>query len=206
MTLSLEQILIAVGAILMTWIFNNTKLREGITDWFVSRLGIDSYNINNHNIKVSLKSIKFEAKLNEFDNPLKTELYHYYIETVLDNMDEFVAEILLKEKKLSFEETKKLIKNTMYDKLTHINKEIDRKINMPGSLQDKFDKFRNYLTMQHTYAIENSLQSANKKLLLVQVLDAVENNSRWFLFYSTEMFDNFNGHFDTLTRRDVFKV
>lgn len=205
MTLSLEQVLIAGGAILMTWIFNNTKLREGITDWFISRLGIDSYNINNHNVKVSLKSIKFEAKLNEFDNPLKTELYHYYIDTVLDNMDEFVAEILSKEKKLSFEETKKLIKNTMYDKLTHINKEIDRTINMPGPLQDKFDKFRNYLTMQHTYAIENSLQSANKKLLLVQVLDAVENNSRWFLFYSTEMFDNFNGHFDTLTRRDVFK-
>jgi hypothetical protein len=75
MTLSLEQVLIAVGAILMTWIFNNTKLREGITDWFVSRLGIDSYNINNHNVKVSLKSIKFEAKLNEFDNPLKTRNY-----------------------------------------------------------------------------------------------------------------------------------
>lgn len=205
MTFSIEQVLIAVGAILMTWIFNNTKLREGITDWFVSRLGIDSYNISNHNVKVSLKSIKFEAKLNEFDNPLKTELYHYYIETVLDNMDEFVAEILSKEKKLSFEETKKLIKNTMYDKLTYINKEIDRTINMPGPLQDKFDKFRNYLTMQHTYAIEHALQSANKKLLLVQVLDAVENNSRWFLFYSTEMFDNFNGHFDTLTRRDVFK-
>ena len=93
----------------------------------------------------------------------------------------------------------------MYDILIEVNNDIDRNIKMPDLLQDKFDKFRNYLTMQHTYAIENALQSANKKLLLVQVFDAIENNSRWFLFYSTEMFDNFNGHFDTLSRSDVFR-
>lgn len=204
MTFNFEQLLIAVGAILMTWIFNNTKLREGITDWFISRLGKDSYNVNNHNVSVSLKSIKFESKLNEFDNPLKTELYHYYIDTVLTNMEDLVNEILTKEKKLTFEDTKKLIKNTMYDKLTHINTQIDQNINMPNPLQDKFDKFRNYLTMQHTYAIDHALQSPNKKLLLIQVLDAIDNNSRWFLFYSTEMFDNFNGHFDALSRKDIF--
>ena len=45
-----------------------------------------------------------------------------------------------------------------------------------------------------------------KKILLIQVLDAIETNSRWFLFYNTEMFDNFNGHFDSLTRKDVFKI
>jgi len=205
MAFGLQEVLIAGGAILTTWIFNNVKLREGLTDWFVSRLGISSYNISNHNIKVTLKSIKFEANLNEFDNDLKTELYKYYINSVLDNMNKLVEEVLDKQKKLSFEDTKKLIKYQMYDILTDVNNDIDRKIDMPDALQEKFDKFRNYLTMQHTYAIENTLQSANKKLLLVQVFDAIENNSRWFLFYSTEMFDNFNGHFDNLSRSDVFR-
>ena len=92
----------------------------------------------------------------------------------------------------------------MLDTLSNINDEIDTKVEMPNQLQDKFDKFRNYLTMQHTYAIENALQANNKKLLLIQVFDAIENNSRWFLFYSTEMFDNFNGYFDMLSRNDVF--
>ena len=199
-----NEVLIAVGAILTTWILNNSKLKEGTTDWFVARLGLDTYNIQNHNVKESLKKLKFESKLTEFDNALKTELFHYYIETVIDAMNELVIDILSQEKKLSLEETKRLIKNSLYDKLSYIQNNIDNKIKMPDPLQDKFDRFRNYLTLQHTYAVENALQSSNKKLLLVQVLDAIENNSRWFLFYSTEMFENFNGHFDILTKKDVF--
>lgn len=204
MTFGTNELMIAGGAILTGWILNNTKLKEGITEWFVARLGIDTYNIQNHNVKETLKKLKFESKLTEFDNTLKTELYHYYIETVIDAMNELVIDILIKEKKLSLEETKRLIKNSLYDKLSYIQSNIDNKIKMPNSLQDKFDRFRNYLTLQHTYAVENALQSSNKKLLLVQVLDAIENNSRWFLFYTTEMFDNFNGHFDSLTKKDIF--
>ena len=162
------------------------------------------YNAPAFPVEESLKKLKFESKLTEFDNALKTELFHYYIETVIDAMNELVIDILSQEKKLSLEETKRLIKNSLYDKLSYIQNNIDNKIKMPDPLQDKFDRFRNYLTLQHTYAVENALQSSNKKLLLVQVLDAIENNSRWFLFYSTEMFENFNGHFDILTKKDVF--
>jgi len=199
-----NEVLIAVGAILTTWILNNSKLKEGTTEWFVSRLGIDTYNINNHNVKESLKKLKFESKLTEFDNALKTELFQYYIETVIDAMNELVVDIITQEKKLSLEETKRLVKNSLYDKLQYIENNIDNKIKMPDPLQEKFDRFRNYLTLQHTYAVENALQSSNKKLLLVQVLDAIDNNSRWFLFYTQEMFENFNGHFNTLTKKDVF--
>lgn len=204
MDVGMNEILIVVGAILTTWVLNNSKLKEGATDWFVNRLGIDNYSIQNHNVKESLKKLKLESKLTEFDNALKTELFHYYIETVLDAMNELVVDILSQEKKLSLEETKRLVKNSLYDKLSYIQHNIDNKIKMPDPLQDKFDRFRNYLALQHTYAVENALQSSNKKLLLVQVLDAIDNNSRWFLFYSTELMDGFNGHFDSLTRKDVF--
>jgi hypothetical protein len=205
MNFGLQELLIASGAILATWIFNNVKLREGVTDWFVSRLGVDSYNISNHNVKENIKSLKLEAVSTQYDNEIKEELYLFYVELVLNNMIEIIDDILLKEKKMSFEELKKHIKNTVYDKLDNINVIIKNKIQMPSELQNKFDKFKNYLTLQHSYAIEHALQSPNKKLLLIQVFDAIENNNRWFLFYSTEMFDNFNGHFDTLTRADVFK-
>lgn len=204
MTFGTEELLLAIGAVITTWVLNNGKLKEGMTEWFVSRLGIDTYNIQNHNVKETLKKLKFESKLTEFDNALKTELYHFYIETVVDAMNELVVDILTNEKKLSLEETKKLIKNSLYDKLSYIQNNVDSKIKMPDPLEEKFNRFRNYLTLQHTYAVENALQSSNKKLLLVQVLDAIENNSRWFLFYTTEMMENFNGHFDSLKKSDVF--
>lgn len=204
MTFGTEEVLIAIGAVITTWVLNNSKLKEGMTDWFVARLGIDTYNIQNHNVKETLKKLKFESKLTEFDNALKTELYHFYIETVVDAMNELVVDILTNEKKLSLEETKKLIKNSLYDKLSYIQNNVDSKIKMPDPLEEKFNRFRNYLTLQHTYAVENALQSSNKKLLLVQVLDAIENNNRWFLFYTTEMMENFNGHFDSLKKSDVF--
>ena len=79
MEFGMNEILIAVGAILTTWILNNKKLKEGTTEWFVSRLGINAYDIQNHTVKESLKKLKFESKLIEFDNALKTELFHYYI-------------------------------------------------------------------------------------------------------------------------------
>lgn len=204
MTFGTEELLLAIGAVITTWVLNNGKLKEGMTEWFVSRLGIDTYNIQNHNVKETLKKLKFESKLTEFDNALKTELYHFYIETVVDAMNELVVDILTNEKKLSLEETKKLIKNSLYDKLSYIQNNVDSKIKMPDPLEEKFNRFRNYLTLQHTYAVENALQSSNKKLLLVQVLDAIENNNRWFLFYTTEMMENFNGHFDSLKKSDVF--
>lgn len=203
--MTIDQVLIAAGAVLTTWIFNNTKLKEGITDWFVKFIGRDKFEIKNHTVIQTLRALKFESKLTEYDNKLKTELFHFYIEVVLNTMGDLVNNILTGETGLSLEDTKKLIKNTMYDKLLYINTELDTKIKMPDALQNKFDRFTNYLNMQHTYAIENALQSTSKKILLIQVLDAIETNSRWFLFYNTEMFDNFNGHFDSITRKDVFK-
>lgn len=204
MTFGSEYVLITVGGILTAWILNNQKLREGITEWFVTCIVKDPYNIKDHTIKESFKKLKFESKLTEYDNALKTELYHYYIELVIDSINELVIDILANEKALSLEETKKFIKNALYDKLSYIENDIDTKIKMPDPLQDKFDKLRNYLALQHTYAVENALQASNKKLCLVQILDAFENNSRWFCFYVTEMMENFNGHFDLLKRKDVF--
>ena len=199
-----EYILVTIGGILAGWVLNNASLREGTTEWFVTRLGIGQYDVSNHHVKETLKKLKFEARLTEFDNVLKTELFHYYTDIVLDNMNDLVNDILSLEKKLSLEETKKMIKNSLYDKLTIIQNNIDSTIKMPIALQNKFDKFINYLSLQHTYAIENALQSSNKKLLMFQVLDAIDNNNRWFLFYSQEMYQSFNGGFDTLSKKDIF--
>lgn len=204
--MTLDQVLIAAGAVLTTWIFNNTRLREGVTDSALRFLGRDKFDIKNHTVTETLKALKFECKLTDYDNKLKTELFHFYIEVVLNTMNELIENILKEESKLSLEDTKKLIKNTMYDKLLYINTELDTKIKMPDVLQTKFDRFTNYLNMQHTYAIENALQATSKKILLIQVFDAIETNSRWFLFYNTEMFDNFNGHFDSISRKDIFKI
>jgi hypothetical protein len=203
MDVNTNQVLVVIGAILTTWVLNNAKLKEGLTDWYVSRLGIGSYNIKNHNVKETITGLKFESRMTDYDNQLKTELYKHYTETFLSNMDMFIDDVI-DNSKLSLEDLKKHVKNSMYDRLQTIQTQIDQTVRMPEELQVKFDRFRNYLTMQHTYVIDNALQSSNKKLLLIQVCDAIENNARWFLFYSTEMFVNFNGHFDNLQRCDVF--
>lgn len=200
------QVIVVAVAILTTWILNNAKLKDGLTDWWIGRLGIDSYNIQNHNVKETITALKFETGMTDYDNKIKTDLYHFYTNLFLDNMNHFINELVSREKKMSLEELKKLIKNEMYEKLNTIQHEVDNKIRMPNDLQSKFDRFRNYLTMQHTYVIDNALQASNKKLLLIQVMDAIENNARWFVFYSTEMFYTFNGSFDNLSRNDVFKV
>jgi len=202
MEFGLSEILVGVGGVLTTWVFNNTKLREGLTDFFLNKLG-RRYNVNNHNVKTTLKSLKFELKMTIFDNAVKSELYHYYVYSFLNIMDELII-TLMSNKKLGFNEIKKIIKHTMYDKLLELNNDINININLPDDIQDKFSKFRNYLTLQYTYAIEHALNAPTKRILIIQVLDAVENNSRWFLFYSTEMFNNFNGQFDNLKSEDIF--
>lgn len=193
-----------IGAFLTIYIINNARLKEGITDWILGIFGRNTYDITDHNVREQLKALKFDSRLNEFDNKIKTDLYHYYVETVLNTMHDLVTDILDNQKKMSFSALKAHVNNNIYDRLSSINTEIDKQVSMPDQLQEKFDKFRNYLTKQHTYSIDNALHASNKKLLLVQVLDAIENNSRWFLFYTTEMFENFNGHFDALSRSEVF--
>ena len=121
MSFGIEEILIGIGTFVTVYIINNSKLREGITDWFINLIGKNNYNISDHNVKESIKALKFEANLTEFDNKIKTDLYHYYVETVLNTMNDLVLEILEKEKSLNFHSTKTNIKNNMYDKLSQIN-------------------------------------------------------------------------------------
>jgi len=203
-SIGINEILAGLGIFLTTYIISNIKLREGVTEWFVNFIGKNNYDISQHNIIEDIKKLIFESILNEYDNKLKTELYHFYTNLVLETMSDFSKLIIEKEKKLSFQELKSFIKNNMYDKFGKMNIDIDKNISMPKDLQIKFDKLNNYLTKQHTYSIDNALQSPNKKLLLIQVLDAIYHNSRWFLFYTTEMFENFNGHFDKLSKKDIF--
>lgn len=202
MEFGLNEILIAVGGILMTWIFNNAKLREGLTDLILSKVG-NNYDISTYNVQTSLKSLRFEAKLTNFDNHVKTELYQYYVDEFFNIMNDIITE-LLDNKKLKFHEIKTFIKHAMYERLTLLNEKIDKEIKLPDELNDKFTQFRKYLTLQYSYVIEHALHAQNKKIMLIQVLDAIDNNSRWFLFYCTEMFNNFNGKFETLTIDDVF--
>jgi hypothetical protein len=75
---------------------------------------------------------------------------------------------------------------------------------MPDVLQDKFDTFRNYLDKQHIYVLEKALHAPTKSLLNIQLLDALETNIRWMFFYATDMFEGFNGHFDSLVKNDIF--
>lgn len=203
-SIGINEILAGLGIFLTTYIISNIKLREGVTEWFVNFIGKNNYDISQHNIIEDIKKLTFESELNEYDNKLKTELYHFYTNLVLETMRDFSKLIIEKEKKLSFQELKSFIKNNMYDKFGKMNMDIDKNISMPKDLQIKFDKLNNYLTKQHTYSIDNALQSPNKKLLLIQVLDAIYHNSRWFLFYTTEMFEGFNGHFDKLSKKDIF--
>ena len=60
MVVGINEILIGMGTVISIWVINNYKLKEGITSWFVDRLGIDTYDIKNHNIKETLKKIILE--------------------------------------------------------------------------------------------------------------------------------------------------
>lgn len=204
-TLIISNIILGLGTLFTIYIINNNKLRDGITEIFLNFIGKNKLDTTSHNIKDTLYNLKFKSNHSIFSNDLKTELYHFYVTEVLTNMEKLVDEILEAEKKMKLREFKSFIKQKMYNRLSDINIEIDKKVLMPKPLQEKFDNFKNYLTKQHTYAIDNALSVNNKKLLIIKVLDAVENNSMWFLFYTTEMFENFNGHFNNLTKQDVFR-
>lgn len=201
----LPGVLTGIGAFITIYIINNTKLREGLTDWFLSYFKRGHIDFESHNIKETIIQQKFNAKHTEFNNDLKTELFHYYVDVTLTTMEQLVDEVLEQEKKLNIKQLKLFIKQKMYNRLSVISSDIDKKISMPEPLQDKFDRFKNHLAKQHTHAIDNALTTPDKKTMVIKVLDAIENNSMWFTFYSIEMFETFNGHFDKLDRTDIFK-
>ena len=199
-----ESVGVAASAMFATYVINNSKLREHITDWFIERIGMGSVKYKTHPIHETIKQMMLESHLVELDNKLKEELYKYFIKCVLDTIKNIADSCLAKEKKLNLEATKKIIRSIVLDNLNNMRLQIDENIKMPDDLQDKFDRFRNYLTKQLINTIEHSLTSTSKKILLLQFLDSLEINTRWFFFYTTEMFENFNGHFNHLDRKDVF--
>ena len=204
MNLGLQEIIIAIGAVISTWIFNNTRLREGVTDCFVSYLGNKNYTAEMHSVLETIKGLQYEAKLEDFENKLKEELYKWYINTTLEGYVQFINDYIQINNKLKLEDLKKETKHLLYSKLSEVRHRVDTSIRMPDQLQSKFDQFRNYLDKQILDVLEKSLSANSRSLLNIQLLDALETNTRWMVFYTTSMFENFNGHFDNLKRKDVF--
>lgn len=204
MNVGTQEIIIASGAIVSTWIFNNVRLREGITEWFVSNLGSKNYTAEMHSVLETIKGLQYEAQLEDFENKLKEELYKWYINTTLDGFVEFINEYIQINRKLKLEDLKKETKNILYNKLSGIRNKVDQSIKMPEELQSKFNQFRNYLDKQILDILEKSLSANSRSVLNIQLLDALETNTRWMVFYTTSMFENFNGHFDHLKRKDIF--
>lgn len=205
MIFGLEQIGIAVGAVLTTWIVNNKKLRDGLTEWFINKTNNNQFNNIDHTVVETITSLKYESSLQEFNNQLKEDLYKYYMNTCFDNFLNFIEEYNKLSKKHKLLDLKRETKLLLYTTLNNEKIFIDNNVQMPEVLQNKFDTFRNYLSKQHLYVLERALTSNSKVLLNIQLLDAIETNIRWTFFYTTDMFEGFNGHFDSLTRSDVFK-
>jgi len=88
-SIGINEILAGLGIFLTTYIISNIKLREGVTEWFVNFIGKNNYDISQHNIIEDIKKLIFESILNEYDNKLKTELYHFYTNLVLETMSDF---------------------------------------------------------------------------------------------------------------------
>lgn len=204
MTFGIEHIGVALGAILTTFILNNTKLKEGATEWFVNRIGSGKFDATDHTVFETIKGLVYEASIQEFDNELKEMLYKYYMETVLLNFKDFADNYAIISKTKKINELKKETKILLYNTLHLTKTKIDTTIKMPDVLQSKFDTFRNYLDKQHIYVMEKAINANTKTILNIQLLDALENNIRWMFFYTTDMFEGFNGRFDSLSKNDIF--
>ena len=204
MTFGLEHAGIAIAAILSTWVLNNIKLKEGLTEWFINKVGSGKFDVSDHTVIETIKGLMYEAGIQEFDNNLKEELYKFYIETSLFYFIKFSNSYSELSKKHKLVDLKKETKNLLYNTLRELKDIIDSSILMPLPLQSKFDTFRNYLDKQHIYVLEKVLTANTKTLLNIQLLDALETNIRWMFFYTTDMFEGFNGQFNHLTRNEVF--
>lgn len=204
MTFGLEHVGIVIGAILTTWILNNGKLKEGLTEWFINKVGSGKFDANDHSVIETINGLLYESQIQEFDNELKEELYKYYITNCLNSFKIFAEEYVKLTAKHKLNDLKKETKKLLYSILNDLKLKIDNSIKMPAVLQDKFDSFRNYLDKQHITVLEKALAAPSKTLLNIQLLDALENNIHWMFFYTTDMFEGFNGQFNQLSRSDVF--
>ena len=204
MTFGTEQVLMVLAAVVTTYIVQNIKLREGLTEFIIYKLSKGKFNAEDHTVLETIKGLQYESHIQEFDNKLKENLYNYYINTCLSYFGQFTESYIKMSKDKNLKDLKKETKLLLYSTLKDLKNNIDSAVKMPEILQDKFDTFRNYLDKQHIYVLEKALTAPTKSLLNIQLLDALETNIRWMFFYTTDMFEGFNGHFDSLAKHDIF--
>lgn len=201
-----NNILVSLATIFTFWVLQNKGLRDGVTEWFINKKLKKRNSIKDHNVLISLEQIKYKLNRVQFEEKLKTELFIFYTTIFIDNMEEFVKSILTQYKNLSLVELKKTITLEMLKTLKDIDSKIEDTIQMPDELQHQFNTFSNYLSIHHTEEIENVLSIANNKDVLVDLIfNTVASNSSWCLFYTTAMFERFNGKFKKLSKEDIFK-
>ncbi len=201
-----------LATFITTWIINNTKLKEGITDKFLSmvgKFGSRKIDLKNHKAFIIVKNYENHLNLFLFNGHTKSVFYKEFIGIIFKHITQMMEDVISNFQSNNIKEN---VEFYIVEKLElarkSINEEIEEKLNIPIKIQNQIDHWKSLML--------NSLRSTIEQLItddsndegyfkVYRTLDAILTTANFITGTGSILFNNINGAFDEITIENIYK-
>lgn len=199
----------AIGGAITWMITSNQKLKEGLSDLLLKKLGrtrIKKIPLINHKLFGLLEKKESNMAVFIIDDAMKMAFYTLYIQTSFEGIKNAAKKIVELEKSNVLIEHAAL--EAIYKMHTEIDNSIEAKLRIPEKVKPSFNKWRAMMTNSLNESLKEILSDdliENNYILAYRTLDVLVFYVTTLLHTGAVEMSRLNGSFKGLELKDIIK-
>jgi len=202
-----------VGAIASYLFVSNSKMREGITDYFLKKMNktkINKIALERHRIFGLLEQRRSVLSTFVIDDPVKLEFYSTYIQASFGSINDMALELIKLEKDIKDPyEFSSMALSLMYKAEEVTRQKVNNSLNIPKKVERSFNQWRDMMTSAFNESMKSILNDDlfdNNYFTTYRLLDVVSFYVEMLLQTGAVEMARLNGAFEGMTIEDIIKT
>ena len=206
----ISYIIPAVGTLFSLWVIQNTKLKDGVTELFLSmvgKFGGKKIPLKSHRAFIMLHNYETQLNLFLFNNQTKSTFYKEFIGIIFKNihvtMDKLVTAYNAGNTNVEY-----LIAEGIEECATRIDADIRNKLVIPTKIENQIAHWKTLMInsiRNSIFALINDDVNNSDYFKVYRTLDTCLTLTTFITGTGSILFNNINGAFDTLSPEDIYK-
>lgn len=206
----LTYVLTGFGGFVGLWVIQNSKLKEGMTDHFLSMLGkfgSKKIPLRSHRAFIIIKNYENQLNLFLFNNHTKSLFYKEFVGIIFKNIVNMADKIVTKHDKKE-KDIEYVIADEIENCKAAIDKDVFKKLIVPKSIENKIDHWKSLMIESIRISVQslvNDDMNNSNYFKVYRTLDIFLTFTNFITGTGSILFNNINGAFDHLEAHQIYK-
>lgn len=206
----LVYVLTGLGSVLSMYIVQNSKLKDGITDFILSlfgKFGSKKIDLKLHKAFIIIKNYDNQLNLFLFNNYTKSLFYKEFVGVIFKNILNMCTAIIVKYESKS-SDVEYVILEELENCKKAIDSEINAKLNIPSKIQNQIEHWKSLMLTSVKNSIEvlvNDEVNDSDYFKVYRTFDILLTFTNFITGTGSILFNNINGAFDEIASAEIYK-